>query len=405
MSVAGRWVIFGFAVVLGAPALAYAGNGTHPRTPVLWEPAPECLTIVDRTVDAKLTFNYTIPYEDTEPTADEVDDSRRHQFLAFCHGHSRQEPLPVWIAGADVTVSADKGLIDPADVKPEDVLETSTLWKDCWYRVTGDDERRPITFAEAAKPVVWDTSMLPVGPYVLAGYTWEPAFNTWWERSGVIKVIDDPDPAASPPALALSNGEEIKFSNEILTLRGCLSAMDGSTITGSWSRTDGESLDWQVFASDVPVSGEEFELDFTPPPESVGESIAFKVEITDPMDRRFTAHMDFLATILPGDDETGGCGDSGMSFIGDPNCGSSSGSSSEASGGAASSGGTGDSADLTGGSTGAAGSSGGSDETGPGEQPQGKDGCGCVAGGGAGSLSLSSLVLGLGLLLRRRRAA
>ena len=42
------------------------------------------MTIVDRTVDAKLVLNYTIPYEDTEGTSDEVADSRRHQFLAFC---------------------------------------------------------------------------------------------------------------------------------------------------------------------------------------------------------------------------------------------------------------------------------------------------------------------------------
>ena len=54
------------------------------------------VAVVDRTVDAKVVLAYTIPYEDTELTADEVADSRRHQFLGFCRGHSRQEPLPVW---------------------------------------------------------------------------------------------------------------------------------------------------------------------------------------------------------------------------------------------------------------------------------------------------------------------
>ena len=63
------------------------------------------MTIVDRTVDAKLVLNYTIPYEDTEVTSDEVADSRRHQFLAFCRGHSRQEPLPVWLTDADVAAA------------------------------------------------------------------------------------------------------------------------------------------------------------------------------------------------------------------------------------------------------------------------------------------------------------
>lgn len=390
--------------ILAASAPARAGNGTHPRTPVLWEPAPACMTIVDRTVDSKLSLVYTIPYEDTEPTADEVDDSRRHQFFAYCHGHSRQEPLPVWVTELDIAAAAAKKLIDPADVDAENVLETSTLWKDCWYRVTGDDQRRPITYDEAMKPVVWETAGLPVGGYVIAGYTWEPAFNTWWERSGVVKVIDDLDPAASPPALALSNGEEIKFSDEVLTLRGCLSAMDGSTITGFWSRTDNDVLDWQVFASDVPVAGDEFELDFMPPPEAVGESIALKVEIVDPMDRRFTAHMDDLATILPGiDGETGGCEDTAVNFIGDPGCGdSSSGGGSTGDGGSSGDASTG--AVVTGGE--ASGTSGadtsGGDETGPTEAPGKDGGCGCVAGDAPASLSLA--LIGLALLLRRRRA-
>ena len=146
MSVAGRWVIFGFAVVLGAPALAYAGNGTHPRTPVLWEPAPECLTIVDRTVDAKLTFNYTIPYEDTEPTADEVDDSRRHQFLAFCHGHSRQEPLPVWIAVGGT---------------PESVIRAGTLGLPMVLAIIGGEPARFKPFTDLYKQVWRETGHDP----------------------------------------------------------------------------------------------------------------------------------------------------------------------------------------------------------------------------------------------------
>ena len=242
---AARLIVPGAALLLAGlalPTLARAGNGVHPRTPVDWQPAPACMTVVDRTIDTKLVLTYTIPYEDTVVTADEVADSRRHQFLAFCRGHSRQEPLPVWLSNADVAVAAAKSLLDPADVKPEDVFETNAEWQDCWFRITGDDQRRPITFAEAAKPVVWDTTLLPVGPYVIAGYTWEPAFNIWSERIGVVKVIDDPDPSMSPPALALTNGEEIKFGNEVLSLVGCLDAMDGSTIAGYWSLTTGETL-------------------------------------------------------------------------------------------------------------------------------------------------------------------
>jgi len=390
---AARPIVPGAALMLAgllAPTLARAGNGVHPRTPVLWEPAPACMTVVDRTVDAKLVLTYTIPYEDTEVTSDEVADSRRHQFLGFCRGHSRQEPLPVWLTDADIEAAAAQSLIDPVTVAPEDVFANSAEWKDCWFRITGDDERRPITFAEAMKPVTWDTALLPVGAYVISGYTWEPPFNIWSERSGVIKVIDDPDPAKSPPAMALTNGEEIKFGDEVLKLVGCLDAMDGSTISGYWALTTAETLDWQMFASDVPVSGDSIELDFIPPPESHGEQIALKVEVTDPMDRRFTAHLGTLATILPPASGTGGCQDTGAAFIGDPACDTSATTDSPTSGGS---------------SNGPDGSSGGSssvgpDTTGPGELP-GTEGCACgVTGSGGAPVAL---LVGLGLLAARRR--
>lgn len=383
---------------LVAPALARAGDGVEPRVPVEWQPEPACMTVVDRTVDAKLSFNYTMLYESTEVTADEVVDSRRHQFLGFCRGHSRQLPLPVWLTEVDIAAAAAKQLIDPAMVDPEDVFETSAEWKDCWFRITGDDERRPITFAEAMKPVVWDTSLLPAGAYVIAGYTWHPPFNTWSERSGVVKVMDDPDPAKNPPAMALSNGEEIKFGDEVLTLTGCLDAMDGSTISGFWSLTTGDTLDWQMFASDVPVSGPDFQLDFIPPLESWGEQITMKVEVTDPMDRRFTAHLGTLATILPPLADTGGCQDGGSAFINDPGCGTSGDPTS----------GTGDSAASDGlttspdGNTGASSSAG--PETGPEEQPGAERGCECGLDGSAGGAP-SALLLALTLLLGRGRRA
>ena len=390
---AGRLTLPGAALLLAgllAPGLARTGNGVHPRTPVLWQPEPACMTVVDRTVDAKLVFGYTIPYEDTELTADEVLDSRRHQFIGFCRGHSRQEPLPVWLTDVDVAAAAAKSLIDPADVDAEDVFETSAAWKDCWFRITGDDERRPITFVSAMKPVVWDTTTLPVGAYVISGYTWEPPFNIWSERSGVVKVIDDPDPTKSPPALALTNGEEIKYGDEVLTLVGCVDAMDGSTISGYWSLTTSDALDWQMFAENVPVSGDSIELDFMPPPEVHGEQIAMKVEVVDPMDRRFTAHLNTLATILPPKaSETGGCEDTGSTFIGDPGCSGGTTSEGPTSGPDGSSG-------PEGSSDGA-----GSGTTGPGAQPGGEGGCGCRSAAGAPS----ALLVGLTVLVGRRRRA
>ena len=64
------WRLITLAVAL-APATAVAGNGTHPRTPVLWPQAP-CRTIVDRSIEPILGMEYTIPYEDVDATPDEV---------------------------------------------------------------------------------------------------------------------------------------------------------------------------------------------------------------------------------------------------------------------------------------------------------------------------------------------
>jgi hypothetical protein len=116
--------------------------------------------------------------------------------------------------------------------------------------------------------VVWDTSGLAPGAYVVAGYTWEPVFNIWSQRGGVVKVIDDPDRSKTGPALAISNGEEIKYPDEVLTVVGCVDAMDGSTLTGYWARTDDDTndvLEWMPFAADTPVEGDSFALPFMPP--------------------------------------------------------------------------------------------------------------------------------------------
>jgi len=398
------FVLVGLASVV--PVVAHAGNGTHPRTPVLWEPEPACLTVVDRTVDAKLAFNYTIPYEDLRPVdaIDEVDNSRRHQFIGFCQWHSPQEPLGGWLSTADVDYATAAGVVDMGSVEPGDILEQNPAWQDCFTRITGDDERRLITFAEAGKPVVWDTTGLAPGPYVISGYTWEPQFNIWSVRPGVVKVMDDPDPSKNGPMLAITNRNEIVFAEDVLTIAGCLDAMDGATITGSWALTNDDTLDvleWTSFAADVPVSGDSFELPFAPPQPTVGESIVIKIVIVDPMDRLYTAHMLDLVDVLPGGaGESGECSDSSMNFIGMPDCGSSSGGESDAptgTSGATSM--TTDAASDTSGGPG--GETGGAGEA-SGTLDPGVGGCGCAQGGGGAQ----GLLLGPWLLwmARRRRA-
>lgn len=296
---------------------ARAGNGVHPRTPVEWPEDTPCMTVVDRSQQVSLHVPYTIPYEDTVVTSDEVLTSRRHQFVAFCRDHSRQLPLPPWLTWKDVEDAASKALIDPMAVDDEDVLETSVEWKDCWYRITNDDERREITFAEAMKGVDWDTTELPAGPYIVQGYTWEPPFNIFSSRPGVVHVVDGQDLAQVTPAMAMTSPEDVLFEADTLNFEGCIRALPGSTITGFWSLTTADALDWKVFIDEVAPIGETFKVPFTPPPASVGETIALYLEVKDPVMRTFDAHAPGLVVVLPGIEEPG-CDTSG-SFLG-PSC-------------------------------------------------------------------------------------
>ena len=379
--------LLGLGLAFAASTAAQAGNGVHPRTPVSWEPTPSCMTIVDRTVSSELVLSYTIPYEDLRPenSVDEVEDSRTHQFIALCRGNSVQEPLPVWLSTADVAKAAAVGLADPNKLTPEDILDTSSAWQDCLVRITPDDSRRLITFAAAAEPVVWDVGMLPIGAYVVNGYTWEPPFNIYSLRSGVVKIVDDPDPAASPPALSIGNkiSEGVVYETETLELFGCASAMDGSTITGYWAQinTYGMPLEWVSFEADTPVVGDTFALPFAPPLEAAGNLIALKIEITDPIDRTFTAHMDILATVLEGSPPSTGGECEGSGFVADPECPGGTGGTSPTSGGESG----GDSAaDVT---------------AGPDPMTSSGEGCGACA---VGDASVPLGWLAIGLLMRRR---
>jgi MYXO-CTERM domain-containing protein len=375
------------AAALLPPATARAGDGTHPRTPVQWPADTPCMTVVDRSKSSLLHFPYEIPYEDTELTPDELQTSRRHQFLALCRNYSPQEPLPTWISLKDVA-DWNEWLamlgFDPFEPEPDEVMDTHPIYGPCTHRITPDDARRPITFAEAAKGVDWDTSGLPAGTYV-------------------VQVVDGPDPAAVEPAVALMNTEDYMNPDDTLELHGCVRAMPGSTMTGYWSLTGPEGLEWIPFAENVPIEGESLVLPYTPTEEARGETIALRVDVTDPMQRTFSAYPRQLLVVLknavPGDTE--GCNESG-NFIGNPNCeGDDSGSTSEggdSSGGAptsstsqASEGATSEGSSVTGDSA----------STAPMEGPASGRGCGCRSGEAGGAWAWAGLAL-LGLARRRR---
>jgi len=369
---------------------AQAGNGLHPRTPVIWTDAP-CMTIIDRSHSALFPLSYDIPYEDTELTPDEVSDSRTHQFFAFCRDHHREELLPSWITEADVNAAVSNGLGDAANVDTElDVFENAPHWADCWVRITDDHERRPITFAAAAEPVVWDTMALPAGTWAVEGYTYEPWANEWWPHPGVFKIIDDPDPAASGPAAALNFNEVAVEYGDEATLRGCVDAMDGATMTASWALSGfGSEPQWQVFAADLPAPSGAFELGFVPPAETISNTVLIKLDVSDPMGRSWTAHAIQYVVVTEkfGGDDDDGCDDGG-GFIVDP-C--EPGEPAD----------TGEPADA--GETSDAGETAGTEGA-----AEGEAGCSCSTGSGSGvpaGLWLLGVGLGLGLIRRHPPAA
>lgn len=361
-----RWVCG--LVALIAPATAYAGNMTHPRTPVVWNDVP-CATLVDRSTTAVWHLDYDIPYEDLQVSDDEVADSRTHQFFALCRDNSPQAYLPRWITGADIQSAADKQLIDPATVDPADVFETSTEWEGCWFRINGDAERLPISDASAAAGVDWDLTGIPAGGYVFGGYTWEPPINIWMQRPGFVKIHDG-DPDAAPPVVAITTGELVLEQGGAAAVEGCVDAMDGATLTAYWALAESGDVDWTAFVEDAPVEGSQFAIELTAPPELVGDTGMLRVDVQDPMGRSFSAFgIELVIVISP----TGADDCEGGGFVQGPDCPSTDGGTADAgattSGVPATSGAVGESG--TGDSSG--------DSTPPSSDGEGKSGCGCEA--------------------------
>ncbi len=374
------------------PSLALASNMTHPRTPVEWDGVP-CMTLHDRSQGASFHLDYDIPFEDLDVTPDEVADSRRHQFFAYCRPHHPQDFLPTWITQADVDAAVAKNLLSEGTVEPSDILEGNAAWADCWFRLNADDDRRPISFDMAAMGVDWDTSGVPAGAYTLYGYTYEPVFNIWTLRPGVMKLHDG-DPDAIGPAGAITTGELTPYRNDMVVIEGCVDGLDGTTFTAYWALT-AEDPEWVAYVEDQPTDGDGWMFEFTPPEAIWGESAMIRVDFDDPMGRSYTTYQSTNMLVINADNPDS-C-DQGGSFIGSPCSGDSSGGES----------GSGDSGESGSGDAGSSGEAGSGDASGPmqtgGDDGSDPKGCSCTSEPQRGA-PLSLVVL-LGLLARRRRAA
>jgi MYXO-CTERM domain-containing protein len=403
--------IFGVAgLVAGGAALiatpARAGNGLHPRTPVEWNDVT-CVELVDRSTDPIFMLDYDIPYEDTEVTPEEVDDSRTHQFFAMCRQNPPQEFLPGWISQADVDAAAINYPGDTDSVTPQDVLESSLAWQNCYVKITPDDERRPITDAMASMPVPWDTTTAPAGVYFIWGFTHEPVFNLWTPRiGGFVRVYDGGDPTADGPAGAITTREQTPCVGEVVPIDGCVHAAAGTTMTGYWALTNtpgaqepGWEPDWIMFAEGLPVEGESFTIDWEAPEAASGESVMIRVDFTDPGGTTYTAYEYELNIVLPRG--TPGCAadpdDCMGGFIMDPAC-ETTGAATDT-GDATGTGGTDTGATTATGTDASSTTAGGSGDDGGG----GGGDCGCRSSAPAPAWSYGLLLLGLATLRRRRR--
>jgi len=274
------------AVLWSWPLTADAGNTVHPRTPVQW-PEAACIQTVDRSIDPVFEFSYSIPLEDLEVTTDELDDSRRHQFIAFCEHWHRASRLPNYVSIADRQRAIDAGLED-ADVGANEVLESGTRWpRSCWVRVTPDDSRRLISFEAAAEPVRWDTRDVAPGVYRIAGYTWEPPLNLWSGAPWAVRVVDGSDHDIVPAVVVGSLPVGIAH-DETLPVEVCMDAPEGSRVELAWALKQ-EDPQFEVLGT-TDYNGAAVELEFVPPEASWGESVLVAVTVETPQGLRYTGH-------------------------------------------------------------------------------------------------------------------
>lgn len=290
------------------PGVAQAANGLRPRTGATFTDVP-CVQTVTR--GDVVHFDYAVPFDDTELTADELPDSRQMQMLAFAEQRF-DFAFPVWINQADFDRAEANGDVT-REFGPEDTLETSTRWPaGTWLRITPDDARVPITLEQAAMGFDWDTAAATPGTWLVAVYTWEPENNLWSPRFGAVRVEAPGDPESAGPTVFLPREDGLLADRaEPLVLTGCVEAPAGSTLTASWGTIVGvDEPEWVPFLEDEPVESGALSLEFMAPAET-GSTVKLRLEITDPAGRTYVAYsptpIGVVGTAPPAEDGGEGC--------------------------------------------------------------------------------------------------
>jgi len=303
-----RWSIAAGLVAfawLSTPTPALAANGLRPRTPAQFA-EPPCVMQID--AGAVTHFEYSVPFDDTMLTPDELTDSRQMQFFAF-----RNVPfdyaLPTYIAQEDF----DRAEANGDNTKPysaDDILETASAYPSGeWVAITPNDARVPITIEQAEMGFGWDTTDAGTGGFLVAGYTWEPENNLWSFRLGAVRVVDPADPDAAGPAGFIQTRETADINGTVADM--CIDAAPGSTYTVSYGALVGiDEPTWIPIVEDQPID-DTTEIEFVPEVETLGQSIKVRLEITDPAGQRFVVYSPFPVPVTGTPAGTGGSDESG----------------------------------------------------------------------------------------------
>ena len=285
-------VPLGLGALLAAwPSETRAINGARPRVPPSFYDHA-CITVVGP--DAPLVeIGLTVPYADVELTEDELFDSRTLQLYAFARDRPPGEALPNWVDAGDVARALEAGIIDAAP-DPLDVL-SSSRWSGDAFPLVAIEDRLPIA-CESAGPWPWETADVPLGAYVVWGYTFEPPLNLWTPRPGLIRVVDAA--GSGPPAVALTGlDRRLEFGRKQgLAVTGCLSGDAGTEVELSWARASAPA-DWTSFGRIVPEDGA-FEVVLQPPEDTIYQALHVRAEAIDPQGRRFTHYARGVLVVL-----------------------------------------------------------------------------------------------------------
>lgn len=286
---------------------ALGANGLRPRTPARFAESACMQTVQQGEV---VDIEYSVDDDDTELTPDELPDSRQFQFFAFGKQRFDFTP-PTWINQADFDRAEANGDITKI-FDDDDILTLSSDWPaGTWVRITPDDARLPITMAQAAMGVQWDTTDVPPGTWLVYSYTWEPENNLWALREGAIRIEAPGDPDSAGPSLFIEPiGNPIATRGEPLAIPGCVVAPEGTTMTAYWGTAEGvDEPQWVPFIEDEPVQTGALDLGFDAPAET-GDTVRIRVDLTDGAGRTYTAYLVTLVGVVgeaPSDDGGGGC--------------------------------------------------------------------------------------------------